>query len=407
MILACLDEEKDANSLVRTCPLLWHKLCQELYVLNARRHQNTAFFWGVNHGRVSTMRRSILANRGAIPSTFSTSTLEFYRLMRHIVNLGYVSMVSFWLGNGADANMSASAYFIGRRILDRPLLHMAIDRGNAKMAKALLRKGADANASYGSRAALSSATRKRGCKAAMVRLLLDAGADVHFISPNGLTPLHNAANWGNRKITQLLLDYGADLNATENFGHTALDHAMFCGNFEVIECLLDRKYTLMTENASEYETEVTHNERLLYVLRDACYDPTQHYGSLSITLLHHAAMKNNVKWVELLLRLGAHVDSRNKIGDTPLHLAARHRQVKVTRLLLEHGANVNRQHIYGWTPLHIAVESRRLETIKVLVANGADLEKKDMHGCTPLMLAVNRKFKEVVNFLLLMALPLN
>lgn len=403
-IVRHLDQDFDINSLVKTCRALWNTLSQELYVFDSRHQSSAAFFWGISKGLVITMKRSILASRG-IPRAFSITGLD--KTIANVVFRGHVSMASFWLGKGADANTIAKVYSIvglysGRRPPDRPLLHLAIDKGNAKMVKLLLRKGADPNGTYEGWPALSRATRKVDQKAKMAkmaRLLLNAGADVHYTSPSGHTVLHNAAVWGNPRIIQLLLDHGADLNAKTELGKTALDRAFFCGNFEVIEYILDKQYSLMTDHNVTSHTELSHNEKLLYVLRDSGYDPSQQYGSVSNTILHHAADKNNVKWAELLLRLGADVDAHNTFGETPLHLAVPYRKVKAARMLVEHGASVNRLQKRGETPLHIAVRSRRLETIKLLIANGACPETMDNNSCTPLMVAIKVKYEQGKEFL--------
>jgi ankyrin repeat protein len=62
-----------------------------------------------------------------------------------------------------------------------------------------------------------------------LKILLDAGADVNSKSPQGLTPLHEAARWGWNAAVQFLVDRGADLNAksgTEGREKTVIDSAM-------------------------------------------------------------------------------------------------------------------------------------------------------------------------------------
>jgi ankyrin repeat protein len=392
-IVGYLKKGCDINSLVQTCRAFWRSFSQELYVFDARHRDSKAFFWGMDNGVVPTMRRSILASRGT-PDSFCLDDID--GKIARIVERGHVSMASYWLGHGASANTLATIYW-GRgkqKIPDRPLLHVAIDLRNAKMVKILLQKGALPNETYRGKPPLYRATRKGRRRTGIVRLLLDAGADVHYTSPNGHTVLHSAAVGCDPKTMELLLDHGADLNAKNNFGQTAIDRAFFCGNFEVIEYILDRKCSLTTNDEVSYQTELISNERLLCLLCASGYDLNQHYGAVSNTLLHHAADKNNVKWVELLLRWGVDVDACTTFGDTPLHLAVRHRKVKVARMLLEHGANVNRLQKQRGTPLHIAVRSRRLETIKLLIAKGACLEKKDSNSHTPLMIAVKKNYKQ-------------
>lgn len=63
-----------------------------------------------------------------------------------------------------------------------------------------------------------------------VRLLLDAGADVHALNHNdhwGDTSLHAAAHSNNRECVELLIRHGADVNAQDAAGRTPLFHTTF------------------------------------------------------------------------------------------------------------------------------------------------------------------------------------
>ncbi|MCZ4151812.1 hypothetical protein BZG21_46380, partial [Escherichia coli] len=46
----------------------------------------------------------------------------------------------------------------------------------------------------------------------IVRLLLEAGADVHAKGPNGLQPIHFACERAGRDVLELLLSHGVDVN---------------------------------------------------------------------------------------------------------------------------------------------------------------------------------------------------
>eukprot|EP00976_Prorocentrum_cordatum_P019824 401839-Prorocentrum_minimum.AAC.1 len=53
---------------------------------------------------------------------------------------------------------------------------------------------------------------------------------------------------------------------------------------------------------------------------------------------------------ELLLAVGADVNSRNREGMTPLHLAAREGHAKLAQLLIDHGADPSTADHEGCTP---------------------------------------------------------
>lgn len=72
-------------------------------------------------------------------------------------------------------------------------------------------------------------------------LLLDAGADVNGITPNGrfTRPIHSAAAGRHLHVVGLLLDYGADPDAQQLGGYTAMHAAARHGDEALIDMLLN------------------------------------------------------------------------------------------------------------------------------------------------------------------------
>ena len=76
------------------------------------------------------------------------------------------------------------------------------------------------------------------------QLLLDRGADVHQRARNEsiqVLPIQSAAaDGGSVEIVRMLLDAGADVNATQPGGFRAIDAARIDGNKELERLLLER-----------------------------------------------------------------------------------------------------------------------------------------------------------------------
>lgn len=142
-----------------------------------------------------------------------------------------------------------------------------------------------------------------------VRSLLDAGVDV-----NERTALHVAAATGNLAILRPLLNAGADAKVENRYGETALHHAV-CKrrDFHVIKTLV--------EAGSDVNSRTMTGR----------------------TPLHFAARQGDVKVVKNILSKGADVDTAEGRGDTPLGEVAVYNGVidyPVMKTLLNHGATV-------------------------------------------------------------------
>ena len=90
----------------------------------------------------------------------------------------------------------------------------------------------------------------------IVKLLLNAGADIDKQDNHGDTALIYAAIKNNIEIVKLLLNSGADIDKQNNNGDTALIYAAYRNNLEIVEILLDYgadEFILDYENKSFYD----------------------------------------------------------------------------------------------------------------------------------------------------------
>ncbi len=153
-------------------------------------------------------------------------------------------------------------------------LMSAAESGDINTVKALLDKGADANAKDdGGWTALTYAAQKGHTEA--VKLLIEKGSDVNARGKNGHTALMMAAQLGHTAAIKLLIEKGADVNARNSKGWTALTYAAINGYTKAIKLLMEKgadidaaiagienQMASYPEYASSYKSKIALLERL-------------------------------------------------------------------------------------------------------------------------------------------------
>lgn len=308
--------------------------------LNAREagHGQTALMWAVSEGHRDVVRA--LIRRGADVRARSTS--GFTPLM-FAARQGDLELVKTLLAHGAAVNeIDADGVSV---------LHVATLRGHVALAEFLLNQGADPHADgpgytalhwaagtwenymtrdyrqleSGEWSALGGIPTREG-KLRLIKALLAKGAQVNprLTKPPplfgahlslgggrllgggsvvGATPLHIAAHAGEVEIMRLLVAHGADPRLTTKDATTPLMMAAGLGT-------------------AEDETLIPVSSRL--------------------------------EAATLCLELGMDVNAANEAGNTALHASAFLGLDDVARFLLAKGAHVNQKNKKGETPLKIA-----------------------------------------------------
>ncbi|KLU86997.1 hypothetical protein MAPG_06003 [Magnaporthiopsis poae ATCC 64411] len=118
------------------------------------------------------------------------------------------------------------------------------------------------------------------------------------------------------------------------------------------------------------------------------------------TALHHAVKKGHLEAVEVLLANGALVDAKNEASFTPLTFAVRDGKLEIVELLLGNGASVTPLCSLGGTPLHYAAMGGFVEIAKALLNKGAAAGRQDKRCWTALDYAVHGRHWDVVELLL-------
>jgi ankyrin repeat protein len=121
-----------------------------------------------------------------------------------------------------------------------PLIRAAWE-GDADKVEALLKTGADVNASNreGMTALMAATWGKTGRgDVRIAKALIANGANVNAANVHGRTALMEVAGNGNSEFVLLLLDAGADVNAQLRGGGTALHEASVNGHTDIVRALL-------------------------------------------------------------------------------------------------------------------------------------------------------------------------
>ena len=280
-------------------------------------------------------------------------------------------------------------------------LSAAFDKGEVKIALALLRCGADINALdiFGESSLYRSA---RDGNRVLMKLLLEHQADVNVRTGNGrlITSLHFAAQVEELDICQLLLEHGADLASRNSDGFVPLHVASGRGHLNVVEEFLGRGADPNAQDVRRWAPLHWASSGPLEVVQSL----VRHGAELDKTTvvqetpLHVASRLGSLKIARFLIEKGANPMSKDNAGGTPF--ASRHRHLDLVEVLLEVGVDVNVRNTEEETPLHITSGRGNLEVSRFLIKRGADVNCCDNRGWTPLHAATRNGHLDVVRLLL-------
>lgn len=303
-----------------------------------------------------------------------------YFALQYAINWPDISLVKLLLDNGANVNLADKGG-------STALTNVARRGGpvNTAILKLLVERGADIHADNAS--AIVDAARE--AEPEVVRLLLAKGAPPNARNKDRInnTALMEAAGGRSVENVQLLLAAGADLQAVNNEGQTALmaavrlDHRYRPSDrLPIIELLLNR-------GAEINQVDKSGQSPLLLSVR-------QHMSEAGGVVAHAEVVK-------LLLDRGANVQAKDERGDTALVVTAGvwRGSIEIAKLLLNKGINVNAQNKKGATALMVAVARPWPELVNLLLTHGADINLKDAEGETALDAAVSNGQSQIAKLL--------
>ncbi len=253
-----------------------------------------------------------------------------------------------------DADRAAARDAVLTAATPDPPVVEAARNGDEALLRALVEQGADVNAAAGDGSTALLWASHRDLPES-VRLLIEAGAEVNRANDLGATPLWAASENGSVAVADLLLDAGADPNLSLRHGETPLMAAARAGSARVAELLLEHG---ADPNAT---------------------------GPRNQTALMWAVLNLSPDVVKVLVESDADVHART---DVTVELKAHEPHTHIQNQgWFEHGGN---------TALMFAARVGDVESAKHLVAAGADVNDRSAFGVSALAMAAYGNFRTLV-----------
>ncbi|THX71919.1 ankyrin repeat protein [Aureobasidium pullulans] len=284
--------------------------------------------------------------------------------MRLAATMGNVEMIQLLLRHGANVDAEDGGY----DGYGTPL-HSACAHGTEAVVRLLLDKGADIN--YGKGGTALNIACAHG-KKALVRLLIERDADVNAISTWEDCALTIACSQPDQELGLLLLRHDANPNVYSKAGDSALQIASRNGSIHLVELLLNHRADVNAMGQRHISALQAASEnghlRIVELLLDHGADVNA-IGQRHISALQAASQNGHLQVLELLLRADADVNLGNVGREhyNALNAACFAGHAKVVATLLEHGADVNSGPQFKGNHLQLAARNGHLEVVKILL----------------------------------------
>jgi ankyrin repeat protein len=191
------------------------------------------------------------------------------------------------------------------------------------------------------------------------------------------TPLNYAAPLGELSMVKMLLDAGADVDVTDDQEEMPLHKAIASGHLAMVEVLLDALIRTWPPPGFQGSPEAAES---------LCF----------------AAERGQAEVVQLLIDRMFDVNAGNRHNRAPLHIVARCGHTGVMAVLLDHKKiNINALDSLGQTALRLAAKKGHLDIlVQLLAMPGIEVDRRDYSGATSFWLAVQRGHEELAMSLL-------
>ena len=269
-----------------------------------------------------------------------------------------------------------------------------------KIISLLTSKGADVNISTGKYASslLHLALYNNYTKSAL--FLAKKMNNTDSAEEDGTTPLMLAADIGDVALVKFLLDRGADVNKKDIHGRTPVFFALTSyKDLNKKESSILQIVKLLTAAGADLNIKVAGIEKTTTVNIEGFSGSMSQVLYQGYTPLHLAVDNNYIKAAGYLIKNGADKNARDALGLTPLMFAARNgdQYSDMAGMLIGKEADVNAQNNGGWTALMICCQYKSLKIADQILSREPDLKLKTDRGTTAYAIARMYKLNELAD----------
>lgn len=260
---------------------------------------------------------------------------------------------------------------------------------------------------------------------AIVKIILDQGIDVNFMDIFNYSPIMDAVYESHFPVVKLLVDAGAEVNViVPNFNKKfryrwrnepelpptppeyscLLIYAIELNNLSIVKYLIEHgaTYDFQKEDYLDNVLSILFHVFRLKIL-DYLLDTVMDIQYITMETLSEFLWGDRTDITDVLFKHGMDIELVNKEGETLLVCAIKRRKSKIIKYLLEKGVQLQPiyQHLSALDKLIIFNESEGFNILKMLVKHGLELNRVNLEdGETLLTKSIRFHQINVIKYLL-------